>query len=151
MQSIIEQIQAEVNRAKTKHPNWPEDNIHAAAIVCEESGELIRAALQHKYDGGSIDEMRKEAIQTAATCILFLESLNWQPVELYFSTMYRNTEFPWVCTELVKVISRSEKEAISAIEKAYGIQWTAFHYEYEIDFSDYPGGIIATINTITEQ
>lgn len=50
MQSIIEQIQAEVNRAKTKHPNWPSDNIHGAAIVCEESGELIRAALQHKYE-----------------------------------------------------------------------------------------------------
>lgn len=151
MQQIIEQITAEVNRAKAKHPNWPSDTIHAAAIVCEESGELIRAALQHKDEGGNIDEMRKEAIQTAATCIRFLEGLNWQPITLYFSTMYNRIELPWNSKELVKVISGSEKDAVSAIEKAYGIQWTAFHYDHEIDFSDYPGGIIATINTITEQ
>lgn len=69
MQKILDQITAEVNRAKEKHPNWPGDTIHAAAIVCEESGELIRAALQHKYEGGNIEEMRKEAIQTSATCI----------------------------------------------------------------------------------
>lgn len=149
MQSIIEQIQAEVNRAKSKHPNWPEDNIHAAAIVCEESGELIRAALQHKYEGGTIDEMRKEAIQTAATCIRLLEGLNAQPITIYFSALLRMKD--WPIGSLVKVISRTEKEAILAIEKMYGSKWSVFYYEHEIDFSDYPGGIIATINTITEQ
>ena len=43
--SLIEEIK-ELKKAKEKFPWWPNNNvIHAAAIVAEESGELIRAAL----------------------------------------------------------------------------------------------------------
>lgn len=65
-------IVVEMKTAKDKHPNWPNDIIHAGAIVSEESGEMIRACLQHKYEGGHFSEIRKEAIQTAATCIRLL-------------------------------------------------------------------------------
>lgn len=43
---IIEEVIAELNRARTKFPTWPDDPIHAAAVVAEESGELVQAALQ---------------------------------------------------------------------------------------------------------
>ena len=56
-------------------PYWPKDNIHGAAIICEESGELIRAALQLTYEKGDINALRDEAIQTAATCIRFIDNL----------------------------------------------------------------------------
>jgi hypothetical protein len=43
---IILEVRAEVKRAETLHPHWPPDPIHGAAIVSEESGEAIRAALR---------------------------------------------------------------------------------------------------------
>lgn len=73
--TIIESILNELTRAETKFPFWPDDIIHAAAIVNEESGELIRAALQLKYEGGNLEECKKEAIQTAAMCIRFLKNI----------------------------------------------------------------------------
>jgi hypothetical protein len=68
------QIAAEVERARAKHPSWPaNDTLFAAAIVAEESGELMRAAVQHKGEGGSLEACDEEAIQTAAVAIRFLE------------------------------------------------------------------------------
>lgn len=68
-------IREEFFRAKKKHPNWPKDPIHAAAIVAEESGELTQAALQFVYEGGNMAKMAKEAIHTAVTAIRFMEAL----------------------------------------------------------------------------
>lgn len=72
---ILTAIMAELERAKAKFPKWPSDPIHAAAIVGEESGELIRAAVIHVYENGSEAECWKEAVQTAATAIRFLEGI----------------------------------------------------------------------------
>ena len=66
---ILDEIISELAMARKKHPNWPTDPIHAAAIVAEESGELIRAALQWSYEGGAADAIGTEAIHTAATCV----------------------------------------------------------------------------------
>ena len=66
----------ELIKAKKKYPDWPDDMVHQAAIVSEESGELIRAVLNHVYHDGSIEDVRNEAIQTAAMAIRFLENLN---------------------------------------------------------------------------
>lgn len=72
---IIDVIVKEIKRAEKKHPNWPKDKIYASAIVCEESGELIRAAVQYEMDNGREYEVFKEAIHTAATCIRLLKNL----------------------------------------------------------------------------
>lgn len=74
--NILEEICEELFRAERKFPYWPDDIIHAAAIVNEESGELIRAAIQFTYEDGEIEEVKKEAIQTSAMCIRFLKNLN---------------------------------------------------------------------------
>ena len=72
----LREIGAELDRARQLHPEWPRDQIHAAAIVAEESGELIRAAVNYEYGSDPCVkgylEMRKEAIHTAATAIRFL-------------------------------------------------------------------------------
>lgn len=73
---IMNAILDELKRAEKKFPYWPDDKIHAAAIVNEESGELIRAALQHKYEGGEFGELKKEAIQCAAMCVRFLKNVD---------------------------------------------------------------------------
>jgi hypothetical protein len=72
---IMAAILSELERSKAKFPQWPTDPIHAAAIVSEESGELIRAAVMHTYEGGSERECYKEAIQTAVVTIRFLEGI----------------------------------------------------------------------------
>lgn len=72
-ETIIMSIFAEVAKAELKHPKFADGFIDQAAVIGEESGEVLRAALQNKYEGGAPEEMVKEVIQTAATCIRFLK------------------------------------------------------------------------------
>ncbi len=67
------QIRTELKRAKKLHPIWPSDQVHQVAIVCEEAGEALQAALNHVDHGKSFYEIRKEIIQTAAMCERWLE------------------------------------------------------------------------------
>lgn len=75
---IIEEILTELNRARAKFPTWPDDPIHAAAVLLEESGELMKACYQKEPDGHYLQliEVRNEAVQTAAMAIRFLVSLD---------------------------------------------------------------------------
>ncbi|MGW8257953.1 MAG: hypothetical protein ACWGMZ_10745, partial [Thermoguttaceae bacterium] len=68
-------ISDELKRAKAKWPGWPTDPVHAAAIVAEEAGELVQAALQCTYEGSHSQKMVDEAIQVAAMAIRFLEGI----------------------------------------------------------------------------
>lgn len=68
----LKKVSEELVRARDLHPSWPEDSIHQAAIVQEEAGELIRAALQHEFDDAPKKPMETEAIQTAAMALRFL-------------------------------------------------------------------------------
>lgn len=76
--NIIFDIGQELEKAKRKFPEWPTDPIHAAMIVAEESGELMKEILQMVYEPHKtdIDKVRKEALQTAAMCVRFIESLD---------------------------------------------------------------------------
>lgn len=65
-------IVQEFNAACEKHPAWPVDHVHASAIVAEESGELIRAALNYQFEGARFYDMHKEAVQTGAMALRFL-------------------------------------------------------------------------------
>jgi hypothetical protein len=69
---IIAAIMAELDRAEAKYPAWPTDQVHAAAIVAEESGELVRAVLNESYHGAPRADSDREAVQTAAMCVRFL-------------------------------------------------------------------------------
>lgn len=66
-------IRQEVERAQRKHPVWPASQTHAAAIVCEEAGELIKEALHLEHENcGDEAEYLKEAIQTGASAVRLL-------------------------------------------------------------------------------
>lgn len=76
-------VQAELARAKALHPNWPGDLIHQAAIMAEEAGEAVRAALNVTYHGGRVEDVRTELVQTAAMCLRMLEAMPQpEPVKL---------------------------------------------------------------------
>ena len=68
----LKTVTEELLRARKLHPSWPKDSIHQAAIVQEEAGELIRAALQHEFENDPKQPMNTEAIQTAAMALRFL-------------------------------------------------------------------------------
>lgn len=79
-QAALALIEMELKKARAKHPFWPgseskQDILFAASIVGEESGELIRAAVQYYGENGDADACFKEAIQTAAMCFRFLEGI----------------------------------------------------------------------------
>jgi len=72
IEAWIDIILDEYNRAKKIHPGWPTDPIHAAAVVSEEAGELVRAANRFYYEGKREDEMIDEAVQLGAMALRFL-------------------------------------------------------------------------------
>tara|TARA_Y100000034_G_C6844347_1_gene382329 strand:- start:507 stop:806 length:300 start_codon:yes stop_codon:yes gene_type:complete len=76
LDKVIDLVFSELKKAEAKHPSWPEDFIHGAAIVAEEAGELVQASLDHVYEEGDrLEEMRTEAAQVAAMGIRFLTNL----------------------------------------------------------------------------
>lgn len=83
-ETIVEDILAEVERAKKKFPQWPDDLFHALCIVQEEVGELSKAVLELSYSPADLytehkrqlENVRIEAVQSAATLIRFLQSFD---------------------------------------------------------------------------
>lgn len=71
-------VMAEIERALAKFPTWPNDPIHAVAVLGEEFGELTRAVLQSIYEPHKVQpgDVRGEAVQTAAMALRFLASLD---------------------------------------------------------------------------
>jgi hypothetical protein len=76
LREFIDLLFDEAEKAEEKFPGWPTDPIHGAAIVAEEAGELQKAALDFFYGRHEgMDEMKKEAAQTAAMGLRFLLGL----------------------------------------------------------------------------
>lgn len=70
--SKYSKIDKELIRAETKHPQWPEDMFRQLAIMQEEAGEVTKAVLHYHYEGGTLDHVKEELIQTAAMCMRML-------------------------------------------------------------------------------
>ena len=77
----------EVVKAEIKHPKWPKDPIHAVAIMMEECGEAVQAAIDFTYQDGTDrhinrEALRKELAQAGAMAIRNLIHLDTcQPVK----------------------------------------------------------------------
>jgi NTP pyrophosphatase (non-canonical NTP hydrolase) len=71
-------VAKELVKAEAKHPEWPADPLHAIAIIGEEFGELTQAVLQVTYEPGKslITDVQREAVQTAAMALRFLQSMD---------------------------------------------------------------------------
>ena len=68
----------EVERAMQKYPAWPNDPLHALAILGEEFGELTKEMVQLTYEPHKTDhrKVEMEAIQTAAMALRLVMSLH---------------------------------------------------------------------------
>lgn len=74
-EDAIDLIFDELAAAEKKHPGWPEDKIHAVAIMIEEAGESMQAAIDCNYANGDLEHLKKELAQTGAMCIRALMHL----------------------------------------------------------------------------
>lgn len=74
---IQHEVFDEIERAIAKFPTWPTDPLHALAVLGEEFGELTKAVLQSVYEPhkSTAEDVREEAVQTAAMALRFLASL----------------------------------------------------------------------------
>jgi hypothetical protein len=74
----LQAVAEELAKAQAKHPEWPTDPLHAIAIIGEEFGELTQAVLQVTYEPGKslITDVQREAVQTAAMALRFLQSMD---------------------------------------------------------------------------
>lgn len=69
-ENAVEAMCQEYTWAEKNHPNWPDDIVHATAIMIEEAGESMQAALDLHYGKEvSSDHLYKELAQTAAMCL----------------------------------------------------------------------------------
>lgn len=73
---ISSEILNEIRFAELKHPEFPADLVYKSAILTEEAGEVTREAnficMEKKQ---SVDDFKKEVIQTACVCYRILESM----------------------------------------------------------------------------
>ncbi len=74
--TISSEIIDEAIRASKIHPKWPTDVVHAVSILTEESGELMKAAIEYHYNNGDIEAVREEAIQTGAMALRVLMNID---------------------------------------------------------------------------
>ena len=75
LEKIYNVIDTELLRAEKKHPEWPLDMFKQLAIIQEEIGEVTMAVLHYHDESGSLDDIKKELIQTAAMCLRMLKNL----------------------------------------------------------------------------
>lgn len=80
--TVVEEIDSylmkffyELVDAEKKHPCWPDDVVHASAILNEEAGELTQAAIDFHYSNGRTKRLEEEAIQCGAMALRFLLNL----------------------------------------------------------------------------
>lgn len=69
---IFQDIQSALIKARGKHPLWPTDPIHGTAIMAEEAGEAVQAAVKVVYEDGALDDLELELIQTGAMVLRML-------------------------------------------------------------------------------
>ena len=118
MDEIIAAIWLELDRAQSMHPHWPgHDIVHAAGIVAEESGELIRAALRHWYrEGGTLEDVRVEAVQTATTAIRLLMNLEGEEMVKVF-----DDERGSILDEAKEVINGERQDVYGSPEDSFAL------------------------------
>lgn len=72
---ILNAMLMELERAESIHPKFPMATLDQVAIMVEEAGESLRAALNYKYHDQPKSEVVKEVIQTGAMCIRVLKHI----------------------------------------------------------------------------
>jgi hypothetical protein len=119
----FEAIAQELHRARRLHPVWPGDPIHAAAIVSEEAGELVKAVNDWMTGKGMLLRVIAECVETGAMAIRFLTdtpALNGNAASI---TSYRVDDFRQLIADQDATIQalRAEVQRLHAERQAWAM------------------------------
>lgn len=76
---VMQGLMATMAGAAQRHGKFPTDIVRAVAIVAEESGEAVKAALDCTRDAptaAGIEELRAELYQTASAALHMIQMLD---------------------------------------------------------------------------
>ena len=73
---VLNDVTHELGRAEAKYPLWPDDYLHAVAIMNEEAGEATKACIDMIFHRQDVGRYREELVQTAAMAIRALLDLD---------------------------------------------------------------------------
>ena len=74
---IINLIKLELYYAQNKFPKWPKDLNYGDQIINEEKGEATKALIDIHQNKSSLNDLRKEYIQTITMCIRQISAINY--------------------------------------------------------------------------
>ena len=74
-EKALQDVLAERNRQDIKWGEQNHDPFTYLAILTEEVGELAQAAVELRFDDGSVDDMKTEAVHVAAVALAIVECL----------------------------------------------------------------------------
>lgn len=100
LENILKEVEEELARAKEKFPVWYRDPVHGAAIVAEEAGEALQAALDFYYERAGSHVVKKELIHTVAMGIRFL--LNFENMEKWMEAFLKGKKEALETREILK-------------------------------------------------
>lgn len=119
---VLSAVWTELSAALQKFPTWPTDPLHALAVLGEEFGELTKDVLQMTYEPGktNAENVRKEAIQTAAMALRFVASLDsyiYKAGEQHRQEQWQASLQPAVAPELTDggIYRLNEREAAALL------------------------------------
>lgn len=100
-EDILSDLLDELAKAKQKFPEWPVDPIHQVAIMQEEAGEAVQAAVDYVYKFAMEPEykralLKKELLQTAAMCLRCLQHIYESKSDYVTAAQYRQDGGPQV-------------------------------------------------------
>jgi hypothetical protein len=79
-EAFFRAISLEIDRSFELHGDLPENMFEQIVIINEEIGEVNKAILHLHYEGGNIENIRKELIESAAMCVkMLIKIMNHEP------------------------------------------------------------------------
>lgn len=111
-QDIFDAIKKERERAISLH-SWPVKMSHQIAVIIEEAGETVRAALNHVYANDPIEDVYKEVTEVAATAYRLLENNGYkydEIIKMVDREVYIQKKLDSTTDDLIEKVLKIEKE-----------------------------------------
>lgn len=109
IENIMSELEEQLRSARAKFPSWSLDPVHGAAIVAEQAGEALQAALDFYYErGGGAHQLKKELFHTLTMAVRFL--MNFEASERWMENFKTGREEAEALKKLREEKKNGERE-----------------------------------------